>query len=365
MASLFKRADSPYWWLSWREGGRRQKASTGIRHNGARRGPSSGAAREILTAKEEELARRRFGLRGGNGKSTVDKWLNEWLAWHAATRAPAETTQIRYGHSVRGFLAWCAREGVGPLGAVDYAAAARWAGHRAGEASAKTLACDAAVLAQAWDEARARGLVDFSANPFARVRPSKLGSVSKRPLTAAEVRFLLDRINDVRPAWLRYCLFMGLYTGARITSVVLLPRAAVDFERRVIAFPQEIVKTRAYAVPLHPALADFLGDYARGLPSDQIHWCPANVVTRHLRHRKYAQHAVAAQFRRWASKGDLFAGVTFHSFRHTLPGRLLDAGVPSDVVRRILGHASGHMTEHYTHADAAAIVGEISKLHLI
>jgi integrase len=47
---------------------------------------------------------------------------------------------------------------------------------------------------------------------------------------------------------------------------------------------------------------------------------------------------------------------TAHSFRHTFVTNAIEAGVPPHVVQQIVGHASGTMTERYTHLSDEAVL---------
>lgn len=364
MANLYRRRASPYWWLTWREGGRRFRESTGLPHNGARAAPRSGRAADVLEEKRVQLARVRLGLAsGGDGRRPVAEWAREWLGFMADTRGLRESTRVRYGRTIDVFLSWCEAHGVGLLCELGPDAAARWAAGRARGVASKTLACDVSVLAAMWEEARARNLVGGERNPFARLRPPRVNSVGKRPLTAEEVSWLRERAGDL-PAWLGYLFTAGLWTAARLTSLVYLERRNVDFGAGVVWFPDEIVKTKGYAVPLHPELRAWLLAYADKLPADQAGWCPDDVVFRHRRFRSYAQKAATRVFRIWekASGGTLFAGVSFHSLRRTLPSRCRELGLDPAIVQKWTGHQSRAMLEHYTRADARHMVGLIGRV---
>ena len=47
---------------------------------------------------------------------------------------------------------------------------------------------------------------------------------------------------------------------------------------------------------------------------------------------------------------------SFHSLRHTFVTRAIEAGVPSAIVRALVGHSTAAMTEHYTHVGGDAVL---------
>ena len=61
--------------------------------------------------------------------------------------------------------------------------------------------------------------------------------------------------------------------------------------------------------------------------------------------------------RDWKSKG-------FHSFRHTLPSQLANAGVPERVAMAIVGHNSNQVHRIYTHIDAQTKARALEKAGL-
>lgn len=186
----------------------------------------------------------------------------------------------------------------------------------------------------------------FRENPWDGYRYKTADVSTKRALTADEIKKLFDacRTPDERTLF-----SIGLYTGLRVGDCATLKWSEIDFARRVIV--RTPIKTKrhgtAVTVPMHPALLAELETRSKSigegseyvLPEDARHYletssCPASVRV----------------FKRAGLEG-----VSFHSLRHTLCSAALSNGVPLDVVRKLVGHTSAKMTDHYSHLSDEAM----------
>lgn len=61
------------------------------------------------------------------------------------------------------------------------------------------------------------------------------------------------------------------------------------------------------------------------------------------------------------SKGQTWTNKTFHSFRHTTNSLLANAGVPQEIRRQILGHASSRVNDSYTHLETQTMADALKK----
>ena len=361
MATLRKRKGSAHWYLDWHEhpgNSGRRVLCTGIRHNNAKNPPREGAAWDILRAKEDELARRKFGLARSIVDIPVAAYFETHLQWLKDTSGDiAPGTLKRYRSTVIVFNRWAKEQRLENFSQFDYTACARFVQFRSQDRSSKTVDMDCAFLAQVWTEAKHRNHVAFENNPWARLKPKSVKSETRRPLNAAELAHLFAQLPGLQP-WESYLLFTALYTGARLTSIVLLPRDQVNGTIGVISFPDEIVKEAPYTVPLHPTLADYLRTYAGG---DKTHFVPLAMRRWHLRNER-AQSRMLEIFAHWRRKTKLFQGVTFHCLRHTFATRLRECGVSPGDTQLLVGHATAAMTDEYTHVEAIALKPAIAKL---
>ena len=54
---------------------------------------------------------------------------------------------------------------------------------------------------------------------------------------------------------------------------------------------------------------------------------------------------------------------TLHETRHTFISQADRVGLNATILKKIVGHANGDITVHYTHKDITEILEEIKKFH--
>jgi integrase/recombinase XerC len=132
-------------------------------------------------------------------------------------------TREAYGRAVNEFLAWCERQGIQSLAAVEPIHVATWIEMLAGEVSAPTVKQKLAALRHLFDWLVVGQVI--AVNPAASVRGPKHSARKGRTpvLEPTEARKLLDSINVSTPAGLRdrALIALMLYTFARV-----VPRSA-------------------------------------------------------------------------------------------------------------------------------------------
>lgn len=179
------------------------------------------------------------------------------------------------------------------------------------------------------------------ANPAQGVRMKSGGATHERFLTKTE----LDKVcANLSPTW-RNLTYLLAYTGLRWGEVAGLQPKRVDLDRGMIlvaeVWDDKNGKLKPYpkgrkrrTVPLPKWLHETIGD------TD-----PVMVSERGLRpDRRHLQRALDIAV--------VKAGVErfrVHDLRHTYSSWLVQAGVPLEEVRKLLGHTSVQTTQRYAH----------------
>jgi integrase len=307
---------------------------------------------------------------------TINQASEAWLAelTRDKTAAPRDTTLDGHRLRVRAFV-----DAVGdvPLTEVTRAKASDFlAGlkvkNRTRNAYATTLKC-------VFECARRRGRFTGD-NPFDGMKAKVAGS-SYQPFTVAELQTLFDKLpRETKPkkhtpdTALPWVALIALYTGARLEEIAQLTTADVREETangaRVWCIDihnggSNKLKngTSARLIPVHSELVRLgLLDYVKALKAGPLF--PG--LTRRASKGNKVGARVGELFRkRLVALGLKREGLCFHSFRHTVAGRLDAAGVPQSDAARILGHAVAGMS-YGTYSQAgpglkrvAAVVEEI------
>ena len=179
----------------------------------------------------------------------------------------------------------------------------------------------------------------------------------------------------------RTVILLLAFTGLRVSSVVTLPRDALQIGSDNHPYLRYVnVKLRREAViPIGPTLVEQLhrqedsliavyGPDGTGflLPSPpEGMQGPSRGGGHHitpLTARRIVKHNVRkAEIR--DSRGQLAVRVHPHRFRHHLGSSMVNEGVPLSVIQRVLDHASIEMTARYAHLDDATVKREMLSFH--
>jgi site-specific recombinase XerD len=77
---------------------------------------------------------------------------------------------------------------------------------------------------------------------------------------------------------------------------------------------------------------------------------------------KYSYTSLLNVFNRAKKAAEIHPGATLHSLRHSFATHLIDSGIDSSVVQKLLGHESIKTTQIYLHVSKKAIQGVRSPL---
>jgi integrase len=224
--------------------------------------------------------------------------------------------------------------------------------------SNRTRNAYATTLRSVFECARRRGRFQGD-NPFDGMKAKVVGS-SYQPFTVDELQKLFDAMpRDVAPkrhspdSALPWAALIALYSGARLEEIAQLTTADVREEAANGATVTVIDvhnggqnklknETSARLIPMHSALVHAgLLDYVKALKAGPLF--PG------LKRRTSKGGKVGARLgelfrKRLVALGLKREGLCFHSFRHTVAGRLDAAGVPQSDAARVLGHAVAGMS---------------------
>jgi integrase len=179
----------------------------------------------------------------------------------------------------------------------------------------------------------------------------------------------------------RTVILLLAFTGLRVSSVVTLPRDALQIGSDNHPYLRYVnVKLRREAViPIGPVLREQLDRQERYLeetygPDGTSFLLPSLPEERNGASRGGGHHitpltarrVVKSYVRRAAIRdrqGRLAIWVHPHRFRHHLGTSMVNDGVPLSVIQRVLDHDSIEMTAHYAHLDDATVKREMMSFH--
>ncbi|MGE3932392.1 MAG: tyrosine-type recombinase/integrase [Rhodospirillaceae bacterium] len=331
--SLYRRPDSPFWHYDVTVNGRRFRGSTGE----VSREAAKLAEADRRRAHTAEVAR-------GDRRLTLNAAAARYWAEHAHRLPSAATLDLW----VRTLLAGLGKET--PLEALTDDQLATYVARRRATVANATVNRELATLRAIVRMARDRWGAPVPGLNW-RAHWQREAAPRARYLTTDEAaRLLAAAAPHLRPA-----IELSLLTGIRLSNCIGLDWAEVDLDARTLRLAR--VKSmhdggRGHTVPLcAPAvvlLANLAPEPARGHdPRDKRRGRVFLLKGKPLKTWRTAWRAA----KRRAGVDDF----RWHDLRHTAASWMVQAGVPLEVVRRILGHADIATTLRYAHhADDAA-----------
>ncbi len=212
---------------------------------------------------------------------------------------------------------------------------------------------------------KTRGLVD--GNPAEGVRIEGAQHKAGRPFTREEADKVVEMEaphNKRYPQWIFPAFSMiARYTGARIGEIAVLEADdVVEVECiRCLRFKTEKVRSRGgrsyreehrfdpIAPKLAPIVDECLGRHATG-----------RLFPRNGQWKWKQAHLLGKDFNRLVKK--IAPGTSFHSWRHYAVSEMLNADVPPEIRKQIVGHQDGSVHGIYSHAYVRRMLEAVSKI---
>ena len=179
------------------------------------------------------------------------------------------------------------------------------------------------------------------------VRLAKEENERMRRLTNEESLRLLEACNDK----LYPIVFVGLFTGMRLSEILTLTWKQIDFATGFI----RLEKTKAGKVrnvPMSDQVTELLSAMPRNIKG---HWVFPN------RHNTGRRTTVKNEFPRACKRAGL-TNLHFHDLRHTFASNCAMAGATEHELMTLLGHSSTRMVRRYTHLSQQHLQSRVSEM---
>lgn len=348
MFKLYRRRESPHWWVAFTAGGHRFRRSLKTDDRGTANELASGIYRDALRGHD---ATRRAAL-------TLDHALGRYMTEHAAYLPSAETV----AHQGKALVRIIGKSMA--LGAIDDSVVSNFVARRRGERARRGRSSrgGSTTMERRVTNATVNRELGLLRTVMTRARDQwkvEVGGVSwklhRLPEADHRTRYLsveeADRLVAVAPDHLRPAIVTALFTGLRLANVMALDWSDVDLTARRITVR---VKSRRPGGKLLtvPIAAPLVGELAllRGADSGPVFVYRGRPV---LKMRK----AFATALRRAG-----IADFHWHDLRHTAASWMIQRGVPLAVVREILGHSDVKLTMRYAHVGASQKVEAVEAI---
>lgn len=175
----------------------------------------------------------------------------------------------------------------------------------------------------------------------------KLQNTKIEVFSPEQCRVLLDAAKEDADTFTYLFILLGLNTAMRHAEILSLKYEYINYDMARIFLPD--TKTGARHQPFPKSLIAPLQQHQSTL-EDPSGWVfPANSKTGHRTYMK-------KQFARTVERAGLDPKrYTPHTMRHTAITRLIEAGTPLEVVRKVSGHKTLQMVMRYTHVSNSVV----------
>ena len=321
MASLTKKADSPFWQLKRKHNGKWVRESLGLRIDDpvetaqARKIRADHESKELI---ESPILRvgwdwvdgyfQKSGL-GDNSiirYGTAWSWLSSWLH-----EQRLDIASVRYSHC---------------LAYIDWRTGRR---KRTGKAAGRNTAIqEVKILQNILNEAVRRNLI--AANPLATLKLKKDSVPKKRAFTDEEVNRIRAALRltgpEADPEWMKIAFDVALYTGCRLRET-RIPMASIELDDEIptITFPHpKGGESESFTVVIPDGLMPLLRELQA---TERTHTIDAFPFQPSRRWQQF--------FEKLKIKN-----VCFHCLRVTKVTLLRRQGVPREAAMRMVNHSS-------------------------
>ncbi len=379
MASIYKRPGSGFWMA-------RFKAPTG-----------GWTARSTKTRNESEARRLAFLWEGAGATLAVDtpagaqldrvvrglfeqftgrrltpnptrEFVTAWLERQKATKKPK--TAERYRKPTEDFLRFLGDRADHDIRSIGIGDVQEFIDRelRKGKSNV-TVALNAKVLRAIFNTAIRAGAIEK--NPAGMLEVPEVVHEEREPFSVSELDALLAAAKGTD--W-ETAILLGAFAGLRLGDACNLKWEVVDLNEEVLRFMPEKTdrKKKTLVMPLHGRLRDHLTVLARKEPVEGAKSLCPSLAGREVGGRAGLSAEFICDVMGPASvetkntvpkgAGHSVAKKSFHSLRHFFVSGMANAGVPSDVRRKLAGHADERQTARYSHLELRTLRRAVAKL---
>lgn len=179
--------------------------------------------------------------------------------------------------------------------------------------------------------------------------PTKETKGEKVPFTSEEVARLWQHVDEPHVD----LVLILLYTGMRISELLEMEIKKVFLDDRYMIGGKKTAAGKNRIIPIHEDIMPLV----RAQYSPDKKYLFQSVRGNKLQYNYFAAKKFAPLMER------LQMSHTLHETRHTFISQADRVGLNGTILKKIVGHANGDITVHYTHKDVAEILEEIKKFH--
>ena len=345
MGVVYKRKDSPHWWLAYKKGNKRVREGSGTK--------SITLAREILRRREAE------SLLAGQtyfkyGKKKIEDFTLEYLEWIKTNRRPH--TLRSYNTILVTFNTYLKKTGIDSLENITPKLLEDFKQYRLSVSKTCTVKNNIIVLKAFFKKAVEWGYL--SSNPAENLRPVEItDSKPIRFLSEDEYTRFMEVCKNEYPEF--YPMFyMFIHTGLRKSELLNLEWIDIDLKNGFIhirskngfrpkGIDKKTGKAKERIIPMHDGLKKVL----QTIPREEERVFKA-----------YDKHRPRRVLIKISKKAGIDGLTRLHELRHSYATFLLNKGVDIYKIKELLGHSDIRDTMKYAHLPTIYMKKDVKQL---
>jgi integrase len=288
-----------------------------------------------------------------------------WNVYHASPHRPdsGDSTLARYHSQYKRFAAWMTKRH--PAVVLMRDVTEEMAGQYAADLKSAKYSPNAfnkhtSLLRLMWRTLRRE--IRGNVNPWQEIKRLQVPKHdnSRRAITPEQFTAILAKAAD---ADLHDLIFTLGWSGQRLVDIVMLKWSSVSFKRQVIELvPRKTARRTGnkVTVPLLPPLAALLEKRRENVAGELVfpelattYDRDSAIITGWIQAAFEAAGLIPREKRAKLKRAVAVYGA--HSLRHYFVTEAMAAGWPMDVIKKITGHTSDAMAQHYQHIDAGLL----------
>ena len=180
--------------------------------------------------------------------------------------------------------------------------------------------------------------------------PTKPETKEKTPFTKEEITALWEGLDIIKNADMALIL---LYTGLRIGELLDMKKEDIHLEERYMIGGKKTKAGKNRVIPIHKRIVPLI---ERRMRISKNEWLMVNRYGEHLQYSSVRKYY-------WPDlMKEINANHTPHATRHYFISEMDRLGVNPTTLKRIVGHSSSSVTEHYTHKNLDELIAAIDLL---
>lgn len=202
---------------------------------------------------------------------------------------------------------------------------------------------------QVFNYAIEHDIIQKNYSAFVKTRDKDTGT-TRTPIPEEDIKKIWNAIDEGDET--AEIVMIYVYTGLRLNELLEIPIENVNLDTRIMIGGKKTAAGKDRKIPIHKCILPFIEKRVRTNNEYLI-----EASGKRLKGQTFSKSY-------WSKLMDRLdiQGCTPHYTRHTCATMLRVAGVEEDLRKLILGHASGDITDRYTHVPDSMLVEAIDKL---